>query len=245
MPALVSLPFSPWSEKAKWALEARGVPFEIVRYQPLIGELGLRRLLRRWRGRVTVPVLVTDAGVIDDSAAIARWADERGSGPTLFPRAHSEVIGDFIAESERGLAAGRVVSLHRVLADDDALLEMVPRAITRKVGRRAAARIGSFGIRRTLRKYSAGEPAAATDTLIEVLDRLRAKVRAAAGGPLLADFSFADIAMTQVLAFVEPPSFGLKLGAANRRAFLDPALRERYGDLVEWRDAIYAAHRPS
>jgi glutathione S-transferase len=41
---------------------------------------------------------------------------------------------------------------------------------------------------------------------------------------------------------VEPPA-SLKLGAASRRSFADPALRERYADLVGWRDELYRAFR--
>ena len=49
--------------------------------------------------------------------------------------------------------------------------------------------------------------------------------------------------MAQVLAFVQPPAFGLRIGAASRRNFTDTAMAERYADLVEWRDALYDAYR--
>jgi glutathione S-transferase len=66
-----------------------------------------------------------------------------------------------------------------------------------------------------------------------------------AGKPTLLDrFTFADIAVAQALAFVEPPAFGLKLGSAIRRSFSDEVLRERHRDLVAWRDAVYEAQRP-
>ena len=61
---------------------------------------------------------------------------------------------------------------------------------------------------------------------------------------LLGRFTFADVAMAQVLAFVEPPLFGLRIGRASRRSFTDPGMRERYADLLAWRDAVYGAHRP-
>ena len=58
-------------------------------------------------------------------------------------------------------------------------------------------------------------------------------------------FSFADIAMAQVLGFVAPPARGLRIGRNNREAFHDPELAPRYADLVAWRDALYEAHRPT
>lgn len=247
MPELIGLPYSPWSEKARWALEARGVPYDKRLYQPLLGELGLRIKLRRWSGTVSVPVFTCDDGtVLADSAEIARWADGRGDGPTMFPPQHEAAIASFIALSDRGLAAGRALSLMRLLEDRDGIVEMVPRKLRKVPGTRSIAR---SGVRRTLRKYR-GETdrALAHDALATVLEELRAALAAAPAASgvktLLGTFTFADVAMTQVLAFIEPPSFGLKLGEATRRSFIDDELRARFADLVTWRDDIYAAYRP-
>ena len=75
MRELYEIPFSPWSEKARWALQLCGVPYVSRAYQPLISELKLRRMLKRWGGKVTVPVLRDGALVIDGSYEIARYAD--------------------------------------------------------------------------------------------------------------------------------------------------------------------------
>jgi glutathione S-transferase len=241
MPELLGLPYSPWSEKARWALEARGIAYTKRLYQPLLGELGLRRKLGRWRGTVSVPVLTTDDGdVIADSAAIARWADARGSGPTLFPAEHDGAIAAFVALSERGMAAGRALSLTKLLADPAGLAEMVPRSLRGLPGTRFVAR---RGVARTLRKYRGEpDPAVARAALAAALEELRA---ALVGRPtLLGAFTFAEIATTQLLAFVEPPAFGLRLGAGTRRSFVDDELRTRFADLVTWRDTIYDRYRP-
>src|SRR5688572_7159844 len=106
MTELLGLSFSPWSEKARWALDVRRVRYRFRHYQPLIGELELRVRTRRLRGVVTVPLLIDDGGrVYDDSAAIARFADTQGEGPALFPAEHEAAIARFIELSERGLAA--------------------------------------------------------------------------------------------------------------------------------------------
>ncbi len=244
MNELLCLPYSPWSEKARWALDARAVPYVARIYQPLIGEPALRFRTRRWRGRVSVPVLTDeDGGVHTDSADIARFADARGDGPTLFPAEHEAEIARFIDISERALSAGRARSLERMLRDDEALLEMVPRPLQRPLGPIAIA-IAAGGVRRTLRKYAATSSSASEHehALVVALDALRAAIPASRG-PLLGALTFADIAATQMLAFVSPPAFGLRVGPASRRTFHDPEVAERYGDLVDWRDAIYDAHR--
>jgi glutathione S-transferase len=249
MTELLGLVYSPWTEKARWALDVRRVPYTFRHFQPLLGEPALRVKLRRLTGRVTVPVLTVDDGpVLADSADIARWADGRGEGPRLFPPEHEEAIGRFIALSERGLAAGRALSLQRMLADDEALLEMVPGPIRRALGS-GAAKIGKLGVARTMRKYGGGRDDRDTHrrTLVSALEALRAALAKppAGGSPqtLLGSLTFADIAMAQVLIAVEPPAIGLKLGAASRRSFMDPELRGPYGDLVAWRDALYGAFR--
>lgn len=248
IPTLLHLPYSPWSERARWALDARAVPYRRKTYQPVLGEPRLRLLLSRWTGPVSVPVLLLPGAArpIADSGDIARWADERGDGPRLFP---ADRLGDLERWSRRadeGLSAGRAASLSRVVASPDALDELTPAAL-RRFGAVTRA-ITRMGTARTRRKYGGDEQSDARHRaiLIEVLD----EVRAALGpdpsqGPktLLGSFTYADITTAQVLAFVRPPDPEiLRLGPASRRVFGDDALAERYADLVEWRDALYAAH---
>lgn len=239
---LLGLPYSPWTERARWPLDVRGVAYEKRLYSPLLGEPALRRKLGKWRGIVSVPVLTDDDGnVVADSIAIARWANARGAGPDLFPIELDVDITKLIALSDRGLAAGRALSLIRLIRDDEGLLEMVPRAVRKLPGARAMSRAG---VKRTLRKYGALRvEESARAALASVLDDVRG---ALAGRPTLLGgrFTFADIAVAQALAFVEPPAFGLKIGAATRRSFKDDVLSDRYRDLVLWRDAVYDAHRP-
>ncbi|WP_437307288.1 glutathione S-transferase [Sorangium sp. So ce388] len=255
MNELLGLVFSPWTEKARWALDVRRVPYTFRHYLPLIGEPALRAKLRRLTGRVSVPVLTTDEGrVLDGSTDIARWADGRGAGPTLFPAEHEAEIARFIDLSERALSAGRARALSRMLADDEALAEMAPGPVRRALGP-LASRLGALGVRRTLRKYGGhavdGEAhgEAHLQTQVAALDELRATLarKTLAGtGPktLLDSFTFADITMSQVLVNAAPPA-ALKLGAASRRCFSDPELGDRYADLIAWRDELYRAFRTS
>jgi glutathione S-transferase len=243
---LLGLPYSPWSEKARFALDARRVPYAFRLYQPLLGEPALRAKTKQWTGRVTVPVLTDDEGrVYTDSADIARWADQRGEGPTLFPEEHAHAIDAWIVLSERALSAWRALSLTRMLDDHEALAEMVPRGMRGLAP--VAWRIGWMGIRRTLRKYdAAGGDRAEDQRIVEsALDRIREATGASTDAPrtLLGRFTFADIAMAQVVLAVEPPAVGLKIGRASRRSFSDPSMKERFADVVAWRDALYARYR--
>jgi glutathione S-transferase len=245
---LLGLPFSPWSEKAKWALDARRVPYRFRIYQPLIGEPALRIKTGRWRSNVTVPVLVDEHGTVyDDSSRIARFADAHGGGPTLFPNGSEAAIEHWIEVGERALDAGRALSLERTLKDDEALTELLPRGLRRPLGR-FGPRAAALGVMRTLRKYGARARSldAHRETTRAALGELRGALEKSTTSPktLLGAFTFADIAAAQMLAFVTPPRFGLMVGKANRRSFTDPELARDYIDLIEWRDALYDAHRP-
>ena len=242
MNELLGLPYSPWTEKARWALDARQVTYAFRFFSPLLGEPRLRAKLGRWRGEVTVPILTDESGkVYPDSLDIARWADARGEGASLFPRKLDAEILRFVALSERGLAAGRAISLRRMLDDPPALAELIPRNLREFLGP-VGPYVAGLGVRRTLRKYRAAS--LDHDAYIGVLDEIRAAISGAPRAPLLGSFTFADIAASQVLSFVSPPAFGLRLGQESRRAFTDVEMKARYADLIEWRDAMYLAHRP-
>ena len=237
---LLHIPYSPWSEKARWALAARGVDYKSRYYQPLLGEPGLRLRLKRARGNVSVPVLFTPEGALSDSLAIAIYAGAHGSGPDLFP-ADSDVER-WNTFSERGLAAGRALSLMRVLSDQAALKELVPKPLAKALGG-VAVRVARFGVKRTLRKYGAPTIDVARAELRALLGELRAALGGAAHLYPGHGLTYADIAAAQVLAFVTPPSQGIRVGKANRMAFTDPELAAEFPDLLAWRDALYAAHR--
>jgi glutathione S-transferase len=245
MAELLGAPYSPWTERARWALEARRIPYEFRVYAPLVGEPALRLRLRRWSGKVSVPVFFADDGeAVADSLDIARWADAHGEGPRLFPADHEADVARIIALSEAAMNAGRGFTLLRLLEDREALLEMVPGKLRRPLGPLGVP-IAAFGTRRTMRKYgSAGsDEQAHRDAYSAALTELSYFV-AGRTTPIFGTFSFADIAACQALPFIAPPPFGLKFGNATRRVFTDDALAARYADLVRWRDAMYSQHRP-
>jgi glutathione S-transferase len=252
----VALPYSPWSEKARWALDHHRVPYREVLYQPLIGEPAMRFRQRRWTGRVSVPVLFDGSMHYDDSRAIALYAEGVGRGTPLFPDRLMAQIEHFEALSEQGGRSARALTLHRILESKELLSEMLPTRLGRTLGGAATA-MAAFGVRRTLRKYGADALSLAEHEaqLVSVLDEIRAALGglgAEPGGPscLLGGFTYADICVSQVLQGVSPVADragGFRVGRELRRATAveQSALAARYRDLLDWRDALYGRDRPA
>ena len=95
---LITLVFSHYNEKARWALDSCGVPYEEHGYMPGFSQLGVLMATRGRGGRsdshssrLSTPVLITDEGqTLCDSTDIARWASRRagkgdGDPGPLFP----------------------------------------------------------------------------------------------------------------------------------------------------------------
>ena len=92
---LVTIAFSHYNEKARWALDWCGIPYRESRYMPGFSQLAVL-VATRGRGgsaddvstKLSTPVLVKEDGTtLCDSTAIARWASATvgpGDGP-LFP----------------------------------------------------------------------------------------------------------------------------------------------------------------
>lgn len=232
---LIAIAYSPWSIKAKWALDHHAVPYRYEHYLPMLGEPLLRARIGRLRGRVSVPVLLTDDGVIEGSWDIARFAERTGGGDPLFPRGREEEIARWNARSEVMLDAGRALSLGRMLRSREALIENVPGGAA--LGGLVAP-IGALGVRFVASKYvREGDETAHREELRTGLSALRAAI--AKGDHLLGTLSYADVAMAVTLAFVAP--LGPKrdhLGEATRACWTIEDLRDEFADVVAWRDRI-------
>lgn len=243
--------FSPWCEKARWALDHHQVPYRATEHVPMIGELRLRLAARRARGRVTIPLLVDGPEVLMDSVAIARFAErrglpaERGSAP-LFPGDRETELERWNACSEVVMTSGRALLLRRMLGSPAALREQLPPFVPGAL-RSLLQPLAARGVRFVMRKYQLE-----LDEEPLHVSRIRsalASVREALGGgrPWLLGgygFSFADITVATSLQFILPVSDRyMPLGPATREVWTHPALAAEFADLLAWRDALYAAHR--
>lgn len=227
MTLLVGEAFSPWTLKARWALDHCGVDYAYREYIPGLSEPWLRWRLGEWRRSVSVPVLLTRERAIQGSWKIAQYAGQCAGDERLGKPADVQPWDDI---SERGLAAARTRVVRAVLADDRALDESVPllpgksRFLLRSVARRVAQRLD--------RKYAhLVVPNAHRDALID----LRKGIERSATGFLLDRFSYADISMSVLLEAVVPTSGPDALGPVQRECWHDAGLAEAFGDLLEWR----------
>jgi glutathione S-transferase len=238
--------FSPWSEKARWALDHRGVAYVYREHVPLLGEPLLRFHARKLSGRVSVPLLVCDEGRVPDSFAIARYAERVGNGVSLFPDGDEAAITMWNTRSEVALRAARACYLGRVGARRAAKIEMQPTFLPNVI-RRASVPAADLAIGFLRRKYADTMPAgdSAEQGLVRELERLRRVLRGRGGDTLVGDeFTFADVAMAVTLQFVVPvqPPY-MPLGPATRQACFSPEVAAQFGDLVAWRDRVYERWR--
>jgi glutathione S-transferase len=220
---IVELYPSPWSERLRWALERKGLPYRRREYQPIAGE----EELRRTTGRSTVPVLMADGAVIGDSDAALEWLETHHPAPALLPadpclRAQARAWELAATESLAPLA--RLIMIGRYKA-----LDLQP------VADHFAAKYG----------WSPQAEARAEQVLRPFLSDL---ARAVGQAPhLVGDgFTRADLTVATMLAGVLglPPDELFVLSAGMRAMFGlpwadDPSL----APLRDWRDATYRRYR--
>ena len=226
--------FSPWTKKARWALELCRVGYDYREYTPTLSEPGLRLRLGQWTGQISVPLLIAADGVRRGSWAIARLADERAGDNRLGDFARIET---WDALSEDALAEGRTRVVRSVLASPAALAESLPAFVPSPL-RRPLRVIARYAAQRLDRKYAhLVKPGA----LREALAQTRAGLADSDSDYLLGEFSYADVTMAVVLetiapiARTEPP-----LGPAVAACWHDTALADEFADLVAWRDRLAA-----
>ncbi|MCB9543562.1 MAG: glutathione S-transferase family protein [bacterium] len=110
---LVTIGFSHYCEKARWALERAGLPFTEDRHPPVLHALAVKRA----GGTRQTPLLVTPDGPLDESTAILRWIDAQGPAErALFPAdpalaAEVEALEDRFDEI-LGPATRRIIYYH-------------------------------------------------------------------------------------------------------------------------------------
>ncbi|WP_437995626.1 glutathione S-transferase family protein [Sorangium sp. So ce185] len=149
---LITIPWSHYCEKARWALDRAGVPYREDAYLPLAHALPSLRA----GGRRSVPVLVTRAGAVSDSTDILRYAD------AFVPSEHALFSGepgarrdDIEALEERfdrelGPASRRVAYFH-LLPDEEGAFALMGGSL-RSLEGAGAAPPWWFG-RRVFRAY--------------------------------------------------------------------------------------------
>ncbi|HVH43077.1 MAG TPA: glutathione S-transferase [Labilithrix sp.] len=236
---LFGLGQSPWTERARWALEHHGIVYEYREHTPMLGELSLRRKARA--KKASVPLLVDGEVVVMGSTAIAKHVEQGGRGTPLFPREHEAEVSRWVEVAERMSELGRAWLMRRLLesrrAQSEALPSFVPGAL-----RGALAPTAGLAVRFLVSKYAVPVGAAVEEAMRPLLLDVRAVLEGRDYVLGASGFSFADLALAATMEALRPHADS-KLGPATRDARTNEALAREFADLIEWRDAIFAKHR--
>ena len=203
MAVLIHLAYSPWSEKARWALDHHRVVHRRVAYVPMLGEPMLRLVSRRFRGRVTVPVYLEGSRVLSDSFEIAQHAERVGTGAPLFPPGRLDEIARWNARGESILAAGRALVVERSRDHAGARAESIPPFIP-KAFHGAMDPIVRAGFDHVARKYRLAGAAPEVNLRAVRAGLEEARVALRERPYLLDGFTYADIALATALQAVCP-----------------------------------------
>jgi glutathione S-transferase len=219
---LIELNPSPYSERVRWVLDIKGVPYRRTPYVPLASE---EEHARR-TGIRTALVLIVDGEVIGDSDHTVDWLEARHSSPALVP-------GD-----PRRRAQLRAWELF-------ATEVLAPAARHVMIGPFKAMNVQPLADHFASNYHWKAEKARVDRLLRTALPELAAAVAAA---PYLVGDAFtrADLTVAALLtpALGLPPDDLFAIDAGTRQMFgmpfgADPSL----APLRDWRDRIYRSHR--
>lgn len=241
---LVVLPISPWSERARWALDHHRLAYETIVHVPFIGEQRLRRLVGSGKKRATAPALLAGELRLTESWDIALYADREGKGSKLIPPDREAEIRTWCTLADETMAAGRALVIAGFLANPEALDEGLPRPVPGWL-RPLLRPVGRYGMKWFARKYDLRLDDAPAK-LAKFRSTLATLNLAVAKSPpyLLGFFSYADIAMATLLQAVSPVANQyIRLGPATRKVWTRADLAAEFSDLIAWRDRLYEQHR--
>ena len=243
-PVLWHLEISHYNEKARWALDYKGIAH--VRRAVTPGLQGLTA--RRLRAGRTVPILEMGGRAIGDSTKIIEAIERRWPEPPVYPadpeeRRRALDLEDYFDE-QCGSDARRVL-LSDNLTEPETFLAMFYGADRRRIG--LLEPLNPLFLRLVQRRFQIRP-----ETVEESREKVRAafdKVEAEVGpsGYLVgASFTVADLTAASILGLiVVPPEFPhIKVPPDERtagfRRFRD-SLRDR--PAFKWVEDIYARHR--
>jgi glutathione S-transferase len=242
-PVLWQFTASHFNEKARWALDWKGIAYE---RRSLLPALHVARVLLL-SGQRSVPVLVLGGQTVADSSRIIETLERLYPGPPLYPadareRERARELEEFFDE-ELGPHVRRAL-FHEILGDADyvcALFTQDAGSFARRFYRAIFPAVRA--IMKLDMRIDATRAAASRAKVVAALDRIEREV--GASGYLVGDrFTVADLsAVALFVPLVQPPEFpyawpaGLPERAARWRAELAP----RPG--FRWVQETYRRHR--
>jgi glutathione S-transferase len=243
VPLLWHIPLSHFSEKARWALDYKGIPHRRR-------VLGADYLVRAWRatGRGTLPILFLDDRAVGDSTRIIAALEERHPDPALYPRdavarQRALALEDYLDE-QVGPAVRAAIVTPLFRHDPETALRVLTTGMPDKAYRTLRPLLRVFPAYYRFR-HGISETRLESDRAIvaAALDRLEAERQPS--GYLVGDsFTVADLtAAAMFAALLELPEIQYPVRAPL------PDYHRRYRDTVaahpaaQWIVGIYRRHR--
>jgi glutathione S-transferase len=196
-PTLWQLDISHYSEKARWALDHKGVAYR--RRAPLPGGHMAVALWLTRGGEKTLPILQLDGRTVGDSTAIVAALEARYPEPPLYPsdpeqRRRALALEDFFDE-ELGPHT-RLLAFHELINEPEMFAEVASQAVPAPLGR-AKGFVGAYARAFTSLRFGANSDAAAETArakIVVAMDRLDAELAASGGEYLVGEgFTVADL----------------------------------------------------
>jgi glutathione S-transferase len=240
---LIGLYFSPWTERARWALDYHGVRYQYREYTTLLDELSLRLKTKRPFDKITVPLLIADQELVNDSFEIARFADRQSDKRPLIPATHLDEIREWVDWTELALCSARIRATRRIMASPEALADRLPGYIPDFL-RMPLAPMSFLGSGLILFKYRLKEDS--DEQLHRNLHDFlkRASLALKDGKFVFSELSFADLLIATMLQAIKPiHAKYIKLNEASMKCMNESELASEYAPLVAWRDNLYENFR--
>jgi len=257
---LISLFFSPWSLKVKWALTHSEIEF-VNTEKPLL-EWPLR-----WRlgissresagdggadGKLTFPILVQREGtLLRQSLDIVKWSHGQAvAGKGLggrTPGAWDHGIDAWDAKGVQLMRYGRQVALAAAGEDDDKCIEMVKQLGVPIPGDSLKLMAGRAANADFRAKYSEESSTATLEEATSILETLQAHLQKQSSSYIMdGAFSYADVCMVLGLHCIRPFKDDLPLGMLSPVMGVGTEdLASKYEALFSWGQDIINKHLPS